>query len=307
LLKQVDAKVKQLAPLRQQAEQFAPDQKKALADQVAVAVGAAKAGNKELVTQTLAKLELDIKNLLKAGLQNQANDILKTRLPKMMPAIQEAQKASPTAAETLTNLLEQANAAAKASNVRALLATLDEIQSEVKAALKAGADGDAKLQAEWERRVIAIEPRVLEAQKKRAGEAKWMPMFMQVQDLGSEGNFQKAMEVLDRLEGLLNAGPKAAPPGLAAWQALHQDTVGKLRTLAGRLAKATHARAKEAEIEVQGVIRQLTPNPATTQQVSELEVYLKQDSVVSDVCELAFDFRDSLLNALAELKPQLPA
>src|SRR5205807_885728 len=125
LLKQVDSKLKQLAPMRQQVELSAPDQKKALADQVAAAVDAARAGNKEQVAQALAKLELDIKNLLKAALQNQANDLLNTRLPKLMPSILAAQKASPTSAATLTDLLAQSNAAGKASNVRALLETLD--------------------------------------------------------------------------------------------------------------------------------------------------------------------------------------
>ena len=69
---------------------------------------------------------------------------------------------------------------------------------------------DAALAADWERRVIAIEPKVLEAQKTRAGEAKWMTMFISAQDLGSNGEFAKALLVLDRLEELLKA-PPAAP------------------------------------------------------------------------------------------------
>ena len=72
---------------------------------------------------------------------------------------------------------------------------------------------DDRLSAEWERRVIELEPRVLEAQKKRKGEAKWMTLFTSAQDLGSEGEFARAIKVLDQLERLLNAPPKAPDAG----------------------------------------------------------------------------------------------
>ena len=72
---------------------------------------------------------------------------------------------------------------------------------------------DAALAAEWERRMIAIEPKVLAAQKTRAGEAKWMTMFMTAQDLGSEEQFAKSLAILDRLEGLLNAPAATSASG----------------------------------------------------------------------------------------------
>jgi hypothetical protein len=42
-----------------------------------------------------------------------------------------------------------------------------------------------------------------------------LTLFMSAQDLGSEGDFAKALAVLDRLESLLNAGPAPGetPPG----------------------------------------------------------------------------------------------
>ena len=36
-----------------------------------------------------------------------------------------------------------------------------------------------------------------------------MTTFMQAQDLGSEGDFAKALALLEKLEGLLNAAPQA--------------------------------------------------------------------------------------------------
>jgi hypothetical protein len=68
------------------------------------------------------------------------------------------------------------------------------------------------LQAEWERRVSAIEPRVLDAKKTRPNQANWMTLFTSVQNLGFDGDYSKAIEILDRLEGLLNAKSQAAPP-----------------------------------------------------------------------------------------------
>jgi hypothetical protein len=61
-----------------------------------------------------------------------------------------------------------------------------------------------------------MEPRILDAQKNRKGEAKWMTLFMSVQDLGSAGDFAKALGVLDKLEGLLNAPPGGAAAAAAA-------------------------------------------------------------------------------------------
>jgi len=70
---------------------------------------------------------------------------------------------------------------------------------------------DAALAAEWERRVLALEPKIFQAQKTRAGQAKWLTLFMSAQYLGSEGEFAKALAIVEKLEGLLNA-PGAVPP-----------------------------------------------------------------------------------------------
>jgi hypothetical protein len=77
----------------------------------------------------------------------------------------------------------------------------------------------AALQAEWERMVLALEPKIFEANKTRAGEAKWMKLFRSAQDLGSDGEFDKALQILNKLEELLKA-KGAAPTGGAAADAL---------------------------------------------------------------------------------------
>jgi hypothetical protein len=78
-----------------------------------------------------------------------------------------------------------------------------------------------RLEADYMRRVTALEPRVEDARKTRAGDAKWMKLFMAAQDLASEGDFAKAMEALDNIERLLDAKAVSAgeqPAGKAADQ-----------------------------------------------------------------------------------------
>jgi hypothetical protein len=70
-------------------------------------------------------------------------------------------------------------------------------------------------EAEWMRRVTAVEPRVQDARKTRASEAKWMSLFMAAQDLASEGDFAQALKALDHIERLLD-GAGAAGAGAAA-------------------------------------------------------------------------------------------
>jgi hypothetical protein len=74
----------------------------------------------------------------------------------------------------------------------------------------------AALHAEWERRVLALEPKIWEANKTRAGEAKWMKLFTSAQDLGFEGEYDKALQILNKLEELLKAKGAVPPVGAAA-------------------------------------------------------------------------------------------
>ncbi len=55
--------------------------------------------------------------------------------------------------------------------------------------------------------MTVLEPKVLQAQKTRKGEAKWLTLFTTAQELGSAGDFASSVAILDKLEGLLNAPP----------------------------------------------------------------------------------------------------
>jgi hypothetical protein len=103
------------------------------------------------------------------------------------------------------------------------------------------------------------------------------------------------------------AGDTARVGDLSAWTKVRTDIVNRLRTIAKDIAGVDHPQAPKAILELNAVIRQLTPEPATRAQIVELERYLGQDDVVIDVCKLDFDMRTPLLDALGALRQQLPA
>ena len=90
---------------------------------------------------------------------------------------------------------------------------------------------------------------------------------------------------------------------LAAWKAAREAAIAQLREVAKEVAAANHEDSAAALIELKAVIANLTAEPTTPQQVTELERYLGDDDVVLDVCEFAHDVRTPLLQALATLKP----
>ena len=58
-------------------------------------------------------------------------------------------------------------------------------------------------------------------------------------------------------------------------------------------------------MELKAVLKQLSGKMETQQQAAEMVRYLKDDDVVADVCNLAFDLKGPLIELLAEITPQL--
>lgn len=102
------------------------------------------------------------------------------------------------------------------------------------------------------------------------------------------------------------ATPPAADP-TAEWRSRRAAAVSSLKTVAASIAGAKHASSAKAIIEIQAVMKNLTAEPATLQQVTELQRYLATDDVVADVSELAQDIRTPLLQALSQLRTRLAA
>jgi hypothetical protein len=111
-----------------------------------------------------------------------------------------------------------------------------------------------------------------------------------------------------RVLGVAPAGAAAgAPGGMAGWTARRSEVMASLRQIAGEIAAAKHPSSAKAIIEIQAVIKNLTAEPATPQQVAELQRYLETDQVVADVSELADDIRTPLLGALRALESEAVA
>ena len=97
-----------------------------------------------------------------------------------------------------------------------------------------------------------------------------------------------------------------APTGLRAWQAARQDAVDQLTSVAKAIAATKDPDARPAIIQLQSIIKNLTPAPETPEQIAELDRYLRDDDVITAAEEAPPAFgpivlRDPLLKALATL------
>jgi hypothetical protein len=124
-------------------------------------------------------------------------------------------------------------------------------------------------------------------------------------------DFARAGRLLDEAERMLErarAGDSASggrPEAMAAWAARRAAAIASLKSVAAKIAAARHPSSAKAILEIQAVIRNLTAEPATRQQVSELRHWLDTDDVVAEVCALDRDIRTPLLDALSGLQAQV--
>ncbi|MGM9485110.1 hypothetical protein ACS5PN_28230 [Roseateles sp. NT4] len=140
-----------------------------------------------------------------------------------------------------------------------------------------------------------------------------------ITELTGKSKFADAGKVLDAIQALLgkdggaaptttsNGGGQGAAQALDEWKTRRAAAVTSLKAVATQVASAKHASSAKAIIELQAVIKNLTEAPSTVQQVKELERWLKDDDVVTDVCELAEDIRTPLLGALGKLRDAIAA
>ncbi len=139
-----------------------------------------------------------------------------------------------------------------------------------------------------------------------------------ITELTGKSKFADAGKVLDAIEGLLgtkggdtaktgDADAGGAAKAMDEWKTRRAAAVTSLKAVATQVASAKHASSAKAIVELQAVIKNLTEAPSTAQQVKELERWLKDDDVVTDVCELAEDIRTPLLGALGKLRDTLAA
>lgn len=174
------------------------------------------------------------------------------------------------------------------------------------------APGDDEARAAFTRRLSALQARIKQALTGASG-ARVKPLSDGVTQAAKVGRYADANRLLDALEPLLDQGSKAGggeaarAQALQDWKTRRAAAVSSLKAVATQVAAAKHASSAKAVIELQAVIKNLTPEPASLQQVRELQRWLADDDVVTDVCELAEDIRTPLLGALDQLHDAIAA
>ena len=168
--------------------------------------------------------------------------------------------------------------------------------------------------AEFKTRLSALLPRIKAAQA--AGHPAEQDLRLKLGEAGELAKrlrFEEALQLLGEAETLLAtttpggaSGTGGAAGALANWSRVRTETIAILKDLAKKVAAARHEKSATALIEVNAVIKNLTAEPSTAQQVAELERWLQQDEVVADVSAMAQDIRTPLLGALSGLKSALP-
>lgn len=97
----------------------------------------------------------------------------------------------------------------------------------------------------------------------------------------------------------------AAGPGLnealALWSQARERAITELKSVARQIADLKDPESGKAVMQISAVVKQLTAEPRTAQQVGELVRYIDKDDVVLDVSDMAQDIRTPLLKALAQV------
>ena len=92
---------------------------------------------------------------------------------------------------------------------------------------------------------------------------------------------------------------------LQLWAKVRNDAVTTLKDVAKEIAALKDPDSAKAVMEISAVVKNLTAEPRTPQQVAELVRYIDKDDVVLDVSEFAADIRTPLLKVLAQLHKSL--
>jgi hypothetical protein len=261
---------------------------------------------KEEFTERFGSLQ----SAIKAGLTGPAA----ARLKELMASITKLTKAD-----------KYDDADGELDEIEALLSVPDGDEDDEVEVEEAASQEDDKADAEaaFKKRFATLQPGVKAA---LAGPeaARLKELVAGITQLAKAGKFADAGKVLDGIEKLLKGGSggggsgsgsggsgddsgKSAADAMDEWKTRRAAAVTSLKSVATKVAGAKHASSAKAIVELQAVIKNLTAEPSTLQQVKELQQWLTNDDVVNDVCELDQDIRTPLLGALGKLREALAA
>ena len=175
--------------------------------------------------------------------------------------------------------------------------------------------------AEVKQRLLRLQPEIQRALRGASAE-EIRQLLASIGQHDKNGSYDEAEAGIDEIEALLEPGDAAAAPAatqgaapdaaaatdaMALWKTRRAAALTSLKAVASQIAEAKHPASGRAILELQAVIKNLTAEPSSLQQVKELKTWLASDEVVADVCEMAEDIRAPLLPALEGLRATLRA
>jgi hypothetical protein len=282
----------------------------AIAKLLAQATALSKAGGD--MAQALAKLTechaVTMGGSVPVEAGEDPGEVFKQRVQAFRPAfntaLTEARASNPDLAEELDGYFAQMFDEAKAKDFATALQTLDVLTKLVASA--AGAKSPGGEQAAVQARLNKLLPEINKAKDQNTPTGQEIKVRLsELQLLLRKNEFGPADAVLTKIENLLKQESQGAAPGLAAWQTALKQVTSQLKALAGRVAASKDPESKGALMEINIILNKLIPNPVTADQVALMQSFLKDNQVVADLCDLAFDIRTPLLRPLAQLAPQL--
>jgi len=237
-------------------------------------------------------------------------DEFMARLAELQPGIKTGLAgASQARVKALLDSIMQLAKAGKHGDADAELDELEALLEEGEASESAESEGEDKAHGakgvsreDFTERLTALQPDI-KLGLAGASQERVKKLVDEVMKLAKAGKYDDADSMLTDIETLLERAARA----MDEWKARRAAAMASLKAVAGKVAAAKHASSTKAIIEIQAVVKNLTAEPASLQQVNELQRWLGSDEVVNDVCELAEDIRTPLLGALSQLRAVIAA
>ena len=252
----------------------------------------------------------------------EAGAAFKARLGALVPKLKDARAAGrPGALEATAQATEAGMLASKHDFDRAHK-LLDAVEAGLLAdarlqasAAPPRADGDAS--AAFKATLAEWTPAIKTAMTARGPDAAAMAkLYAQATALSKPGgDLEEALAKLTECHELAlaanaslaaNESPQGTDP-VARWAAERSKVAAQLQAEIRDVVATGDAQAGNAELELRAVLRQINGELLTQRQATEMDRYLRDDDVVADISELAFDLKTPLLKVLSEIAPLLPA
>jgi hypothetical protein len=176
------------------------------------------------------------------------------------------------------------------------------------ASAKGTVPGETSEKKVYEDLLVQVLPLVRAARDSQsASVARAAPVLQLAGERAKAGDYRTAIQSLQGVKAMLEKGSADIGAAMETWTSRRAAATLSLRSMAAKIASAKHSSSARAIMEIQSVVKNLSVEPSSLQQIAELQRWLAADAVVHDVCELVEDIRTPLYDALDELRGRLTA